>query len=380
MAKLATPFALRDSLNLEQSRLLRVLAEHYFGDQFHAVEQANESTSTPLAASELAFLEKHGLHLLYSHLPFTRQQEKSDNVRLGIVVNDLQTKSLSRVLFDFAQAGLPPPIVFKGSALGPLEYAHAWQRPKSDHDLLIPYRQKQAYHQALIAQGFAHNIGNAGHYISYQNSYVKKIGAAAHIWIDLHWRISNRQLFAPMLAYAELALQARPFPRDEENSEEVGAIALAPSRADCIVLAAQHIIGHHSQDTRLLWFFDLLLLSYNCSASDLQTLLARCEQLRVAGIVLATIEYAETLFKPVLGDTTRSQLQALAGQVEASQILLKHPHTRARLIWWDLWAIATWRGRLRFIREHIFPQRAYMQTRFPSRWLWISHVKRWLGQ
>ena len=387
-------FAIQDSIGPELQKLLHSLGQTYLVTASQT-PPSQEDNASPLPASisltidDLAFLDKHGLLMLCSeaplnkYLPAEHKQQHMAAVSLGIAATQTQTSSLEAVLNTLAQENLTPAIIFKGSALGPIEYQQSWHRPKSDHDLLIPVQAKAAYHDSLIEQGFTHIVSISGRYVSYQASYVKQTSEAAHIWIDLHWKISNRQMLASLFDYADMLSTTRSFSLDRlhrsTTSDELTKPALAPSRADCIVLAAQHVIGHHSIDTRLLWFFDLLVVIRNCSNEELEQLVARCAELRVAGMVLAAIEYAESAFIPVLPDDIRQKLLELSAGPEATQILVTQPHTRARLIWWDLKSIDTWGGKFRFILENLFPDRAYMGARFGSKWLIISHLKRILG-
>lgn len=382
-------FAIQDSIGPELQKLLHSLGQTYLVTASQT-PPSQEDNASPLPASisltidDLAFLDKHGLLMLCSeaplnkYLPAEHKQQHMAAVSLGIAATQTQTSSLEAVLNTLAQENLTPAIIFKGSALGPIEYQQSWHRPKSDHDLLIPVQAKAAFHDSLIEQGFTHIVSISGRYVSYQASYVKQTSGAAHIWIDLHWKISNRQMLASLFDYADMINSTRPLPLSSDP-EKLNISALTPSRADCVVLAAQHVIGHHSVDTRLLWFFDLLVIICNCSNDELEQLVARCTELRVAGMVLAAIDYAESTFIPVLPDDIRQKLLELSAGPEATQILVTQPHTRARLIWWDLKSIDTWGGKFRFILENLFPDRAYMGARFGSKWLIISHLKRILG-
>ncbi len=378
-------FAIHESLDSDLSTALAIMAADYLG-----IAHSNQETETPkLDLSSIAFFTKHGLQgilaesSLKASLPKDSLRQLMADVSLTIAASNIQALAFDELLRQFREDDLPAPIVFKGAALGALDYKATWHRPKTDFDLLIRDKDRASFNQSLLKQGFVRKPGIAGKYVSHQDSYYKQVSASAYIWIDLHWKISNRQMLASLMSYDSIvpasrnyfSKQAEPIAPDLAETR----LAYIPSRADAIVLAAQHIVGHHSEDTRLLWFFDLCLLLEQCNAQDHQALLKQCHTLKVAGLVLASLSYAEALFRVPQDRELMSQLARLAELPEYSQILLRKPHSRLNLIWWDIRAIDSWAGKYRFVQENIFPDASYMRAQFPARFLGLSHLKRWFS-
>lgn len=145
------------------------------------------------------------------------------------------------------------PLLLKGMPLGYTHYPAPEMRPCCDTDLLVRQHDRQQVDRVLRDLGYTPYPMPSGRFVMHQLTYAKAGLADVQHVIDVHWKISNRQVFANCLLFDELAPEACPVPQLGEN-----AFALAPIHA--LLHACLHRIAHQDQRDRLIWLYDLHLL------------------------------------------------------------------------------------------------------------------------
>ena len=334
-----------------------------------SADDANQHQTGDADAYLTPWLMHHGLHLVAYDKGLLDPQTHanvSPHVALAIANNTVQNQAFESLLTSIKDAGMTTPLVFKGSALNRQVYSEPWHRPKTDHDILIPDHARQDLHELFLSQQLIPVANNSGQLLSYQCSYGKPLLGQAHLNVDVHWRTSNRQMLAHLFSYNELMAR----------SQVIEDCIHAPCTADSIILSALHIIGHHLGNERLVWFYDLYLLSKKASEEDYEHLLELLHSKQMAGLVTAALNACELLFGEVLPNHVREKLIHLSAQPEPTQVLLRHQHSRWRLFWWDLKALSGLGQRLTFIREMLVPSAQYMRHEFNTQNLWLAHWRR----
>src|SRR5207247_8298772 len=111
---------------------------------------------------------------------------------------------LRGVLSGFAAAGVPA-LVIKGAALAYSRYPEPWLRHRNDNDVLVRGDGAKAAGCVLSMLGYQPGANALpGELANHQLPYVKTDRLGFRHVVDLHWKISNRPLFANVLTFDEL--------------------------------------------------------------------------------------------------------------------------------------------------------------------------------
>jgi hypothetical protein len=297
----------------------------------------------------------------------------------GTALELLRRKVVADVLATLAGAGIEP-VLFKGTALAYSLYADPALRTRSDTDLLVPEDQRGRAMDALAALGYA-RVLELGELASYQACLTRE-GVGAHT-LDLHWKISNSELFSRLFDYEELRAAAEPLPA-------LAPQALGASPMHAMLIACMHRAAHvqapyfvggvaYYGGDRLIWLYDIHLLAMSFSQPQWGELLALARRKGFRSVCLEGIEQARLHLGTPVPTEVLAEL-GRKGPVEPTAAYLKAGHLRRR--WLDLWAYEGVREKLRFARELAFPPAAYMRERFPSArldWLPWLYVRRAIG-
>ncbi|MCA1651536.1 MAG: nucleotidyltransferase family protein, partial [Acidobacteria bacterium] len=172
----------------------------------------------------------------------------------------LQAQETVTVLEALTQSGVRP-LLMKGAPLAYTHYRSPHLRPRGDTDALIPRVERETAGSVLAGLGYARRNLTSGELVSYQYTWSRLDRHGMTHAIDLHWRVSNNQMFAEALSYDELARGSVAVP-------QLGGRALGPVHA--LLLACMHRVVHitapyfaddsiHYGD-RLIWLYDIHLL------------------------------------------------------------------------------------------------------------------------
>ncbi|MEE9606229.1 MAG: nucleotidyltransferase family protein [Myxococcota bacterium] len=341
-------------------------------DELLAASLAGRSADWPRAAPpdfEEAFLERVRFHrthvLLYAQgVSGSRSAGWPDSVRgriaelarAEIVGEMLRSRELARVLGALADVGVES-LLLKGAALAHTTYRSPALRPRVDTDLLVRDAHRERAERTLVKLGYARATRIAGSLIEYQAPYFRDGPHGIRSVLDLHWRVSNRQVLASEFPFDELAACSVAVP-------QLGSAARALAAADAILVAAVHGPAHHrGQERPLIWLYDVHLLASALGARDWEILVERAARRGLRRLCeSALVEASDRL-------GTRLPARALAAlrtdAVERAARLLDPG--AADLFWQDVAAIGSWRKRLRFLVEAAFPSPAYLRARYALR-------------
>lgn len=315
-------------------------------------------------------LDYHGIALLalqHSDLPFDlRAQLKARQAML--VANEALKREALRELSAACSAAQQSPILFKGTALAYQQYPQPWLRPRTDVDLFIDPQVKPQLETLLQDIDFEKLFAIEGDFVSYQSTYAKALTDKVALNLDLHWRISNRQILASCFSYEELFTSA----------EEIPALGLsAPSRVHQLLIACLHRLGHHNKEERLAWLYDIHLLTRQLPANEWRAVAQLAERKGIACLTLDALSLCTALFATEVPEHITAALQTAADKGEAAAIFLQRELPEWRVFSHELRAVRGFSNKIRLLREHLFPSSAYMRERTDQHNLLAAHLQRW---
>ena len=317
-------------------------------------------------------LDHHGLTALalsQKRLPAAIEEQLKPRTALSVANETLKSNALVELFESFASAGLTHTILFKGSALAHSIYPKPWLRPRSDNDLLIDIEAYSEYEKIFARLGYQKIFSIEGQYVSYQNTFSKKLSGHSHINIDLHWRISNRQILANSYSVAELM-------RSGNKLDRLSSLISIPSAVDSLIIASFHRLGHHHHEERLIWLYDIHLLATQLSPKNWTTLIERCNKKALSGVTLDALSYCQKLFNTDIEPKVLQALKRSADQPEPSQIFLQRELAQWQYFLHDIKSLDSWRSRLRLIIENVFPSPDYIRIQMGTKSACIGYFKR----
>lgn len=272
-------------------------------------------------------------------------------------------RDIQRVLDALAEVGVPA-LIIKGSALAYTVYAKPWLRPRTDTDLLVALDTVPSAARALEACDYTRcDAVSTGMFVSHQIAFERTDRHGVYHVIDLHWKIANPQVVADALPFDLLWPDAQPAPA-------LGKHARVPSTVASVLLACIHRLAHHQGHDRLIWLYDLKLLSARLDDTDWSALGTLACERGVAGLCLDGLRRAKNRLGATLPAETEAALAA-AAPGERSGMYLVEPVRKVDVLMSDLQALRTWTSRFRLLREHLLPAPAFIRQRYgtTSRWL-----------
>lgn len=262
-----------------------------------------------------------------------------------------------QILACLATAQLPV-LLLKGSALAYGAYAAPHLRKCGDIDLLVRSRAEvEQVLPLLAALGYhAREYALPGDLVCFEVTCVSAADAPFPVEIDLHWRLSSTPMFAFRFDWNELSAQAIALPTLAPNAR-----GLAPVHA--YLHACMHRMQNRSNGVadRLKWLYDLDLLGRGFSASDWDRLATLAIERGLAGVCRNGVLASAARFGDVMPASVLARLAGAAPD-EALDV--------ARMDrWWyvqrmSLSAWPTLGLKLRWLRQRLVPDRAYLRERY----------------
>jgi hypothetical protein len=269
---------------------------------------------------------------------------------------------LRALLQAFAEAGIQP-LLLKGTALAYSLYPEPWLRPRCDTDLLIAKidREKTAALMRQIGSAPFLETAETG-CLGSQMSW-HRLQAGVRCNYDIHWQISNtNRQFSRSFADEHLFATAVPVPA-------LGGHARTLSKVDSLLYACFHRAGHfsHSGD-RLIWLHDIHLLCQSLTDEEAETFCAKARRLEISTLSADAIAVAQSWFSTQLPAPLTALIQEPGG-TEAFAALLKPGGRQVGIknhALLELQGLPTWRERIRFLLQNVFPPPEFMRWRYSA--------------
>ncbi len=267
---------------------------------------------------------------------------------------------LSRVANILGEAGVPF-LFMKGTALAYSIYPHPAMRPRCDTDLIVDSRHTGAARAALTAFGYAPPGPSAGEELFGQEILVKRDRSGVEHVLDLHWEISARKAFAPLLPFAELYAASVPLPALGPHARGLGTV-------DALLLACIHPVMHHHDVERPIWIRDVDLLSRSLDAVGWESFARAARAKRIVAICRRQLDAATRLFRTPIPETFP---EAPGGEELASFLDPGHDFIDDLLS--DVRALGFRRG-LAHIAAVLFPSAAYLRAKYSTGPPWLKRL------
>ena len=322
----------------------------------------------------IARLDYHGIALLALQMGLLPSEvaDALNQRKTMMVANDaLKQRALVELFDSFANEGLNRSVLFKGSALAYSLYPQPWLRPRTDSDLLIDEADFTKFEKAFNKLGYQKLFAIEGKHISYQSTFSKRLAGKSVMNIDLHWRINNRQILSQSFNVDQLL-------ESNNQLDQLSNNINIPSAVDSLLIASLHRLGHHLDDERLTWLYDIHLIASSLSKDDWQAVIKKCEQKQLAAITLDALNLCHALFATEIDQQGLAQLQTLNLNKEPSQLFLQRDLPEWRYFWHDLSAMQSISEKLRLILENLIPSPAYVRQQMNTKSALVAYVKRFI--
>lgn len=321
----------------------------------------------PLTADGIAVARRQGVHLMLAATMTAgdRRQpwaaELLRELRTSAAFHERRDATL-RGLLDALGAARVDALLIKGAALSHTHYPEPYLRPRADIDLLVDRSDVERAQRVLECGGWARDVESDAELAKGQRHYTKPLGAAGRVErVDLHWRIANPLVFARALSFDELRARAVPIP-------SLGAAARTLAPADALLLACIHRVAHHADDPAapaLLWLTDICLLVERLERLERDRFLAVAARESLRAVCRDGLSAAAERLDSSACAHLAASLPPSATEEPTERLL--HTTSPFALMRADLAALASWRDRAALVREHLFPSKRYLRTKYP-RW------------
>lgn len=252
------------------------------------------------------------------------------------------------VLDALACAGIGS-ILLKGTPLAYGVYDSPASRPRSDTDLLIQAAEVEAARRTMATLGYRTTLHCSDLFFQFEVQKNDDFGVL-HVF-DFHWRVSAQPAFADVLTYQELRGRAQPLPA-------LGPHALTAGPVESLLLACVHPVMHHRNEERVLWIYDIHLLASNLSPGDFDAFVEMALVKKMAMISAHGLQLAQKVFKTAVPASVIAQLSAPRSEPSA-EYLADDRRWHDELMS-SVRGLPTLSGRLRLLREVLFPSPQYM--------------------
>ncbi len=270
------------------------------------------------------------------------------------LVND---RELKRTLAGLRAARVRP-IVFKGAHLAYTVYESPERRPRVDTDILVSVDEYDTTCRALASLGYEPVPHVSGEVAFGQAQFGRIDDAGAQHTVDVHRRIANPQAFADRVTYSELAAEATAIDR-------LGRTIVGPSLRFALILACLHRTAHHGSCRRLIWLYDIHLIATALGRSEWDLVCGFAARKRLSPVILAGLRDASSALGTPLPSEVVAALSADCDEVDRDvlQFLVGQP-AQIRVAASDWCRLRSWRDRVTYLREHLFPSPDYIRHRY----------------
>jgi hypothetical protein len=263
---------------------------------------------------------------------------------------------LTSVLEALSTANVPV-LLMKGTALAYTLYPAPAVRRRGDTDLLVRGADGERVASVLRDLGYRFQNNLTGQYITYQAAYHRTDRHGIVHALDVHWKISNRPLFAGMLTWEALDGAAVPVPA-------LGAHARALGIMHAMTLACVHPVAHHGHAPvpELRWIYDIHLLANAMPEADVERWIDLMSTLAIRAVCARGLNLARQHFGTHIPERVERAVNTAAAEPSADYLAAGPWIGDVRLS--DLGNTPGFRAKLQFIRAIVLPGPAYMREAY----------------
>jgi hypothetical protein len=292
-------------------------------------------------------------------------RERLRSAARGQAARELLIKhELDRLLPAMAEAGVRS-VLLKGTPLAYAIYPQAYLRSRGDTDLLVAPAQRDLAEDSLRRAGYQAGESAGGALASYERTYSKTDTSGVEHVLDLHWQLSNSQIYARALSFEELYAASTAVPTLDSS-------ARMPAPIYGLLIACLHRISHlhapyyvggvpYLEANRLIWLYDIHLLSKHLRPADWEDFVSLAESKGFRAICLDGLQATRAALGTKTPEWVLSRLAA-PGPRELSAGYLSPSSWRLQVL--ELRALDGWGQRMQLIGEWVFPPADYMLRKY----------------
>lgn len=264
--------------------------------------------------------QDHGvLLLLQEHIKLSKASVEYPQAMLDRLTelerNEVATELLRfsesrKVLSSLEAAGIAV-LVLKGTALAYGLYEKPYLRPRGDTDILLQ-NAEAAEAAGVVVKSMGYECSSLMHKpsknaISFEVEYRRTSKHGSSQSLDIHWALANNALYASRFSNAELLAGARELPMLGPNIKGLGFV-------HAMAHACVHRVAHLPEGLggRLIWLYDMHLLSAKFSVNDWTEFLQIASQRQLAGAFLDGLRSTVDAFHTLIPSNVLPTLQNLA--------------------------------------------------------------------
>lgn len=288
-------------------------------------------------------------------------------------------KVAALALQQLAKAGIGA-LVFKGSASAYSVYGEPYLRQRADTDVLVDPAERHHAADVLRRCGFHQKGSEACEFLSYEATFYRVEAGFVHM-IDLHWRVHYSQAQQACLRPL-LSVAATPLPRlcpAALGAEPAANLVLTcVHRSNDLVLPQWQAGGPTWGNDRWIVLHDVCATLAFLEKDGCRRFVELAAGARAAAVCLDALQAARAVFgaQAVPADI----LDELRTHARQDRFTTYHRRSEPLRRWDDWTAVRSWRDRVRYLGEHAFPPREYLEDPHSARAPRLARLLRGLGR
>lgn len=276
---------------------------------------------------------------------------------------------LSELIETLANKGIVS-IILKGTGVAYEYYSNPVLRTRGDTDLLIAKTDLAACRAELAVLGYIHEVGfqDVSDELKFQEPWSFRCNDETLHHIDLHWQVMSSPALKEVLTYADCKENVSKLPR-------LSVHALTLNRTIMLIHTllhrASHIIWPYLVDNkkfyggdRLIWAFDISLLSNTMSEPEWRLFCRFCLERGIAAVCLDGLRFASQTLSSPLPEFVVAELGGAPLNEPGSRYLLKSFQISRSMQ--DLAAMRSWSTKIRYIFARLFPSSNFIRDKYPE--------------
>jgi len=290
-------------------------------------------------------------------IPVSFREHIGEIARRKAQLSLMREAECRKILSHLHSAGIDV-LILKGSALAYWAYPSAHLRDCSDIDLLFSsYADTCKVIECL--ESLAYRLRDpvlAGDLVSFEHTCVRDSVSGTGLEIDLHWQLSSSPIFAYRFYFDELNSRAISLPK-------LGEFARGLSPEHAFFNACMHRIQNMAEgsENSLKWLYDLHLLCADFSQAQWQQVLDVAIERKLAGVCRDALQAAQHDFHTIVPDAI---LASLLSAEKNEFMKIGKMHRWFYIQYMSFMAFPNWPLRMRWLRQRLLPNAAYLEMRY----------------
>jgi len=281
-----------------------------------------------------------------------------DSARKQLMIDAITGDEIKTITSALAAADVNC-VLLKGVALAWSLYPESWTRPRQDTDALILRENLPEARDVLRTLGYVQTDAMQGQSVFQQESWVRTLAPGITHELDLHLELTNSHAF-------NRGIDPQAIVQHRQALPALGPDAFGPSRTHALLHAAIHRVAHHDRSWRLIWLYDMQLLIEAMDDDEASTLIDVAAQ---AGLISVLTDGVKAVDHAFGSRATRDLVARLAphdslATRELTRRVTRKGAGRLSMFVTDLRALRGLSARVHFIRDNLFPPKAWLRKHF----------------